>query len=179
MSVCCECLVLSGRGLCNGLITRPEESYRVWCVRVWSWILDNEALAHWGAVAQWKKKKLGYPIRAEGSFKLGWELRNYSSRVPPLRHLSDVNISILSNRLDWKVSRFDSRDGKELFLSSTASGLALGPPQSSFLCTASAFPVKNKNILYVRLLIHLHLVPRLGMRGAVLPLPCTSSWRGA
>jgi hypothetical protein len=24
--------VLSGRGLCVGLITRPEESYRVWCV---------------------------------------------------------------------------------------------------------------------------------------------------
>jgi hypothetical protein len=32
MSVCCECCVLSGRGLCIGLITRPEESYRVWCV---------------------------------------------------------------------------------------------------------------------------------------------------
>ena len=24
----CECFVLSGRGLCDGLITRPEESYR-------------------------------------------------------------------------------------------------------------------------------------------------------
>jgi hypothetical protein len=30
--VSCECCVLSGRGLCLGLITRPEESYRVWCV---------------------------------------------------------------------------------------------------------------------------------------------------
>jgi hypothetical protein len=27
MFVCCECCVLSGRGLCIGLITRPEESY--------------------------------------------------------------------------------------------------------------------------------------------------------
>jgi len=27
MSVCCECYVLSGRGLCDGLITRPEGSY--------------------------------------------------------------------------------------------------------------------------------------------------------
>jgi hypothetical protein len=26
------CCVLSGRGLCVGLITRPEESYRLWCV---------------------------------------------------------------------------------------------------------------------------------------------------
>jgi len=32
MSVCCECCVLSGRGLCDELITRPEESYRLWRV---------------------------------------------------------------------------------------------------------------------------------------------------
>ena len=32
--VCCECSVLSGIGLCDGLITRPEESCRLWCVVV-------------------------------------------------------------------------------------------------------------------------------------------------
>ena len=32
MLVCCECCVLSGRGLCDELITRPEESYRLRCV---------------------------------------------------------------------------------------------------------------------------------------------------
>ena len=32
--VCCECYMLSGRGLCDELITRPEESYRLWCVVV-------------------------------------------------------------------------------------------------------------------------------------------------
>ena len=32
--VCCECRVLSGRGLCDELITCPEESYRLWCVIV-------------------------------------------------------------------------------------------------------------------------------------------------
>ena len=32
--VCCECRVLSGRGLYNQLITRPEESYRLCCVVV-------------------------------------------------------------------------------------------------------------------------------------------------
>jgi len=31
MAVDYECCVLSGRGLCVGLITRPEESYRM-CV---------------------------------------------------------------------------------------------------------------------------------------------------
>jgi hypothetical protein len=34
MFVCCECCVLSGRGLWDELITRPEESYRLWCVVV-------------------------------------------------------------------------------------------------------------------------------------------------
>jgi hypothetical protein len=34
MFVCCECCVLSVRGLCNELITCPNESYRLWCVVV-------------------------------------------------------------------------------------------------------------------------------------------------
>ena len=33
-SAFCECCVLLGRGLCDELITRPEESYRLWCVVV-------------------------------------------------------------------------------------------------------------------------------------------------
>jgi hypothetical protein len=32
MSVCCDYCVLSGRGLCDELITSPEESYRLLCV---------------------------------------------------------------------------------------------------------------------------------------------------
>ena len=34
MFVCCECCVLSGRCLCDGLIIRSEESYRLWRVVV-------------------------------------------------------------------------------------------------------------------------------------------------
>ena len=34
MFVCCESFVLSGRGLCDELVTRPEESYRLCCVVV-------------------------------------------------------------------------------------------------------------------------------------------------
>ena len=40
MFVCCECCVLSGRGLCDELITRPEESYRMW----WAVVCDLENL---------------------------------------------------------------------------------------------------------------------------------------
>jgi len=50
MDVCRECRVLSGRGLCDELITRPEESYRLWRVVVCDLeTSDEEALAHWGA----------------------------------------------------------------------------------------------------------------------------------
>jgi hypothetical protein len=39
---CYECCVMSRRGLCDELITRPEVSYRLWCVVVYdldtSWV---------------------------------------------------------------------------------------------------------------------------------------------
>ena len=34
MSVCCECCMLSGRGLCDAPVTRAEVSNRLWCVTV-------------------------------------------------------------------------------------------------------------------------------------------------
>jgi hypothetical protein len=43
--------VLSGRGLCVGLITCLGESYRVWCVWVWSSSLDNKE-GPWPLAAQ-------------------------------------------------------------------------------------------------------------------------------
>jgi hypothetical protein len=49
MDICCKCCVLSGKCLYVALITRLEESYRVWCVWMWSCSLDNEeTLAHLG-----------------------------------------------------------------------------------------------------------------------------------
>jgi hypothetical protein len=32
--VCRECCLLSGRGLSDGPITHPEESYQLWCIVV-------------------------------------------------------------------------------------------------------------------------------------------------
>jgi len=40
MDVCYECCMLSGRGLCDELITRLKESYQLWCVVVWDLDLD-------------------------------------------------------------------------------------------------------------------------------------------
>jgi hypothetical protein len=53
MSVSCECCVFQSRDFGVGLITRPEESYRVWCVWVWSWKFDNaKAVARSGLSRQ-------------------------------------------------------------------------------------------------------------------------------
>jgi hypothetical protein len=60
MFVCCECRVLSGRGLCDGLISRPEESYRLWCVVVCDLenLKNEEATTRVGSQRYRKKKFL-------------------------------------------------------------------------------------------------------------------------
>jgi hypothetical protein len=57
MFVCCECCVLSGRGLCDGLTTLPEESYRLWrVVSCDQETLNEEAKARYGAVKNTTKR---------------------------------------------------------------------------------------------------------------------------
>jgi hypothetical protein len=46
ISFSCNCCVLLRGGICVGLISRPEESYRMWFVWVWSWSLNHEATLH-------------------------------------------------------------------------------------------------------------------------------------
>jgi len=50
--------VLSGRGLCDELITRPEESYRLWCLVVCDLenLKDAEAITPVGSQRHRKKK---------------------------------------------------------------------------------------------------------------------------
>jgi len=71
MEVCRECCVLSGGGFCEGLITRPEESFRMWCVYLWLWSLDyEEALAHWGLS---RHEKIS--VYVSGTTRIAWEER--------------------------------------------------------------------------------------------------------
>ena len=55
--VCCECCLLSGSGLCDELITHPEEFYRLWCVDLCDiettkiLVNEEEAKAHKGTIA--------------------------------------------------------------------------------------------------------------------------------
>ena len=51
--------MLSGRGLCDELITRPEESYRLWCVVVCDLenLKNEEAMTSVGSQRHGKKNK--------------------------------------------------------------------------------------------------------------------------
>ena len=72
MFVCCECCVLSGRCLCDEMITRPEESYRLWCVAVCDLrnLKNEEAMTRVGSQRHRKKK-----------------IRHLLSRTPTNSHL--------------------------------------------------------------------------------------------
>ena len=62
MDVCCDCCVLSVKGLGVGVITRPEDAYRVF-VWIRSWRLDKEeALAHLRLSRHVKKKLSCTPL---------------------------------------------------------------------------------------------------------------------
>jgi len=56
MFVCCECCVLLGRGLCDELIIRLEESYRLWCVVVWD-LKTSKMRRPWPALGRSATKK--------------------------------------------------------------------------------------------------------------------------
>ena len=59
MFVYCECCVLSGRGLCDELITRPEEFYLLWCVVMCDLenLKNEETMTRVGSQRHSKKKK--------------------------------------------------------------------------------------------------------------------------
>jgi len=74
----CECCMLSGRSLCVGLVTRPEGSYRLWCVWVQSWSLENdEALAPTRGLCA-NQKEINF------SCKIGIGLCHVNGIIPPV-----------------------------------------------------------------------------------------------
>ena len=73
------CCVLSGRGQCNELIARPEESYRLWFVVVCD-LETSRMRGPWselGRSATRKKKKEHYNLLGlHGVAKVGWFMSN-------------------------------------------------------------------------------------------------------
>jgi len=68
MFVCRDCCVLSGRGLCYELITRPEESYRLWCVVVCDLenLVNEEAMTRVGSQRHRRKMYMYSKQRSPG-----------------------------------------------------------------------------------------------------------------
>ena len=75
--------MLSGRGLCNELITRPEESYRLCCVVVCD--LENrkneEAMTHVGSQRH-SKKKIIMGLDSSVDIATRYRLDNSGVRIP-------------------------------------------------------------------------------------------------
>ena len=103
MSVCCECCVLPSTGLCEGLITRPEESYWLWCVIVCD--LETSWMRPWptgGLLRQNKKRGYGVwnwpitPIYCRGS---EWVELKFQS---PIQLQWVHSTAFLSNYQGWE-----------------------------------------------------------------------------
>ena len=81
MFFCCGCCVLSGRGLCDGLITRSEESYRLWRVVV----CDLETSKMRRLKPTTNNKLEGLHQKLAQMERIRWEGQNVSEVVAPWR----------------------------------------------------------------------------------------------
>ena len=81
MSVSCECCVLSGRGLCNEPITRPEDSYRLWCAER---DLETSTIRRPGPSGGCRA------VKKSDSFSRGWRKMHFLRRPPKYARKSSV-----------------------------------------------------------------------------------------
>jgi hypothetical protein len=93
VSVCCECCVLSGRGLFYELITRPEESYRLWCDVVCDLETTNTkrlkpATGLWKIQQQWVVTPGKQTNKQLSSHKAKWLLSYYDGTAVTAETLS-------------------------------------------------------------------------------------------
>ena len=113
MSVCCKCCVLSGRGICDELITRPEESYRLWCVVVCD--LETSWMRRpWPALG--RSATGGENLRRFGCF---FDLKNctHSTHVKcSQRDVLESSKSLEQNVTNRNMSRFRSQKEIKLFI---------------------------------------------------------------
>jgi hypothetical protein len=127
MGVCCKSCVLSGRGLCFGLITLPEESYRVWCLWVWSWSLDTEeSVVHSGLLRRRRKNTYVW-------FMIKWlsvyACRHWQEHVITLCLICDLNHQtampytyrhIYGKWKEWEQNKRETRVSEKKILQETS-----------------------------------------------------------
>jgi hypothetical protein len=100
MDVClCECCVLSGRGLCYELITRPEESYRLWCVVVCD-LETSRMRKPWPALGRSTRKKRERGTMIIGKFQT--QLNNFEA-------------SETKNSMRWRKNNLERTNQPDLY----------------------------------------------------------------
>jgi hypothetical protein len=137
MSVYCECRMFSGTRFCDGPIPRPEESYWVWCVWVWSQNLNYEE--DWAHEDCQVMKQNGLYIYLLGligvSDHRAYIVRrvNYHS-LPAQNQISASQISLL---LQLDLSRLSSGQSHENFeISHAYTSMGLCTHQSARNCNS-------------------------------------------
>jgi len=147
MFVCCECCVLSGRSLCDELITRPEESYRLCCVVVCD--LETSRMRRpWPALGRSAiEKKKPARIRTAHTYSL----------TPCSRVLLD---KLTGSQL---VNKFPALYGTPRFITAFTSARHLSLSWASSNQSISPHPIYWRSILILS--SHLHL----GLPGVLYP----------
>ena len=87
--VCCECCVLSGRSLCDELITRPEGSYRLWCVVVCD-LETSRMRRSWPALGRRATGGNDIWLDVNGTFKIWGPLTECTKQVKIRDHWLEV-----------------------------------------------------------------------------------------
>ena len=105
MFVCFECCELSGRGLCEELITRPEESYRLWCVVVCE--LGTSFMRRpWptGGLSR-QKKQTNKQKKAPASLSWNFRRRSFWQEISHLLHRSSFHFCVQRRPETWSCER--------------------------------------------------------------------------
>jgi hypothetical protein len=129
MDVCCECCVLSVRGLCDELTTRPEKSYRLWCVVMC--VLETSKMRRpWPALGRSATKKtnfLEHSLSTEANSssasleiprilwnpKVHYRVHNSPQLVPILRQINKVQaLPFLSSTIHFNIIPLIPRSSK-------------------------------------------------------------------
>jgi hypothetical protein len=155
MFVCCECCVLSGRGLCDKLITRPEESYRLWYVVVCD--LETSTMRRpWPALgrsATAQKKKIR-TMTGSPAEETGLQL---DQNCPDYRH-----ITVFKGREEWhsQILICHIITAEEFYISRRRQGSwdLKHNNNSQLLCNCQLCLHKDEQTTYKKMLTQIHAI---------------------
>jgi len=102
--VCCECYVLSGRGLCDELITRTGVPYRLWCVVVCD--LETSRMRRpWPALGRRATEKRNSYVLSSGKSLWAMSWKNVEEKVRNLKEMYSQSLRTASLRLHLQWNR--------------------------------------------------------------------------